>query len=846
MGNKQLYEKQSNQYNPFFPIVRLEDIIETISDKSIQWILNNYNHIYVEYSESVAITRNKVPSLLRRNGLWISYNTGKDIVTEWYKGKNVNINDYNQWTDDANWAKFEPLADGKVTYQHLSYALKQLMGKGNNITNFPDEEDITTDGTVLSFKDREYDTNNFSGLGRVILRKNIVLIDGVYKNVLTQDMINKSNTIYEIRYDFDLNGAEITIPEGCVLNFQGGRLDNGTLICKDTIIKSNSRCFGVSLKIAGDIGSSLKLSMFGIYGNKKDNALIWNNIQISSNTTLIVDSDITFNDAIVLPERAKLFGNNHKFKFENLIKDIEYGLLNLSYRCWVDNLQVYAPYEYSGNIISASTNCNDVKGYFRLTNIYINGEHNPSGNYSSTGISIDCDDSNIIGAYLSSCVFNNIKIDFVGTGIGIKGENFGKDNAYCWINTLQFFNIEMSVSKHGIYLDYTNSASNNPYAIGPFYFQNIIVQATNRNADLAFQTGNVKYVTYISNSKLWDADTAVRCFNGTVILNNVEGTFYSSELEGTDEYGEYKVILNIHKQYGGSINIGSSQKYLDIYNDDYTAQSGSQKYTISGPLNKLNVKRGDLEMSISPIGTSRNTYFLNKKLYLVNRWECVYKADGEYHFQDGIYNPQNGTYNILSCGRYNAVLKLGGMSLANTLSNKEIYQIKIEPPINATSRYKVIFNFVDAENNKINYRNYSLNTVCGIDFVGSFTNIHGISFEISNVEVLADEDLIIYFDAKRLNTNSPYLYIDVEYATVIKNNNIEISENQCIYVKKTPIDYIQGAEISLIYTNYIRGGSDNRPEGQNISIGQTYFDTDLNKSIWWTGTKWVDATGADV
>ena len=234
MGNKQLYEKQSNQYNPFFPIVRLEDIIETISDKSIQWILNNYNHIYVEYSESVAITRNKVPSLLRRNGLWISYNTGKDIVTEWYKGKNVNINDYNQWTDDANWAKFEPLADGKVTYQHLSHALKQLMGKGNTITNFPDEEDITTDGTVLSFKDREYDINNFSGLGRIILRKNIVLDDRVYKNILTQNMINKSNTIYEIRYDFDLNGQNIEIPENCMLDFQGGNITNGVLFSDKT------------------------------------------------------------------------------------------------------------------------------------------------------------------------------------------------------------------------------------------------------------------------------------------------------------------------------------------------------------------------------------------------------------------------------------------------------------------------------------------------------------------------------------------------------------------------------------------------------------------------------------
>lgn len=32
----------------------------------------------------------------------------------------------------------------------------------------------------------------------------------------------------------------------------------------------------------------------------------------------------------------------------------------------------------------------------------------------------------------------------------------------------------------------------------------------------------------------------------------------------------------------------------------------------------------------------------------------------------------------------------------------------------------------------------------------------------------------------------------------------------------------------------------------NVKVGTQYFDTTLNKPIWWTGTKWVDATGAAV
>lgn len=32
----------------------------------------------------------------------------------------------------------------------------------------------------------------------------------------------------------------------------------------------------------------------------------------------------------------------------------------------------------------------------------------------------------------------------------------------------------------------------------------------------------------------------------------------------------------------------------------------------------------------------------------------------------------------------------------------------------------------------------------------------------------------------------------------------------------------------------------------NIEKGFCFFDTNLNKPIWWTGTKWVDANGTDV
>lgn len=101
----------------------------------------------------------------------------------------------------------------------------------------PDEEDLTGikegDNTVLKFKNKAYSTANFSGLGRVYLRKNIA--GG--KNILTQQMINQENTRYILQYDYDLNGQTITIPNNCVIEFEGGSISNGKL-SGDVLIES--------------------------------------------------------------------------------------------------------------------------------------------------------------------------------------------------------------------------------------------------------------------------------------------------------------------------------------------------------------------------------------------------------------------------------------------------------------------------------------------------------------------------------------------------------------------------------------------------------------------------------
>ena len=58
------------------------------------------------------------------------------------------------------------------------------------------------------------------------------------RNIITQEDINKTDTIYEIRYNFDLDGKTITIPKNCVLYFTSGKFYNGSINMDNTIVST--------------------------------------------------------------------------------------------------------------------------------------------------------------------------------------------------------------------------------------------------------------------------------------------------------------------------------------------------------------------------------------------------------------------------------------------------------------------------------------------------------------------------------------------------------------------------------------------------------------------------------
>lgn len=190
----------------------------------------------------------QVPEDIRMVGLKVSFLNNSGLVETWEFAGGVfeNIENWKSNEDKLTDIRDEAISKIKevesdaisnfssqrVTPDMLSESTKQFINAsgGGTINNLADDEDLVSVDkgeslSVLKFADRAYNPGIYVGMGYKILRRNIM--DG--KNILTQDMVNQPHTIYVVQYDFDLDGAQITIPENCILKFDGGSLSNGKL-----------------------------------------------------------------------------------------------------------------------------------------------------------------------------------------------------------------------------------------------------------------------------------------------------------------------------------------------------------------------------------------------------------------------------------------------------------------------------------------------------------------------------------------------------------------------------------------------------------------------------------------
>lgn len=117
-----------------------------------------------------------------------------------------------------------------------------------NVTNNPDEVTLTSEDDKLQLKNRRYlaSVGGVQGqMGYIILAKGQTFKQQV-------EAIAEGKTIFEIRYDYDLGGGSVTIPDGCTLKFDGGSVKNGSVVGSDTeIVAGQDKIFGLDVTLSG-------------------------------------------------------------------------------------------------------------------------------------------------------------------------------------------------------------------------------------------------------------------------------------------------------------------------------------------------------------------------------------------------------------------------------------------------------------------------------------------------------------------------------------------------------------------------------------------------------------------
>ena len=103
------------------------------------------------------------------------------------------------------------------------------------------EYDVSIDASLITLTRKSSDSVTPSVFSASTTGVVCTITDSIkreFRNILISNMINQPNTIYEIRYNFDLDDKTITIPNNCILYFTSGKFYNGSISMDNTIVST--------------------------------------------------------------------------------------------------------------------------------------------------------------------------------------------------------------------------------------------------------------------------------------------------------------------------------------------------------------------------------------------------------------------------------------------------------------------------------------------------------------------------------------------------------------------------------------------------------------------------------
>lgn len=690
---------------------------------------------------------------------------------------------------------------------------KEILLNGESYGNATpaDEEDITAEDGNLKLKDRVYDEASFSGKGYKILRKNIV--EG--KNILTQDMVNEPNTIYEIRYDFDLNGTTINIPEGCVLKFEGGSLDNGQLVgSQSCIIAPPVFIFKELLLISGTWTLSYAYcEWFGAAGDGVQND--------STYVSKLID---LFN-VVTFCSKTYLIGN---------IELKDYTHISGVYQQTIIQSPATSPYNYQDDIQDEA--CDSVfhakdKAFITIENLrfqlddYYNGIWLENSDVNGAGIDFDLRPTltnlTFEGGYcciyigsltreakllniLSYRALGNVAINCVGTdnslmnitvgGCGKVGVRIGQN---CRGNNIKVFTAGKSYYLYDKDNLYTVDSEHSAMYIQGSYSNIVNLDLQQNYCHGLLVNGSANYIQGVFNASSGylreqndDTVSASVIFVSSARANYLEGVFTTGFLSSYCSH----YIYNLNTITG--VRASEFRKNVIIIQDNSSV--GQKGYSIINNTFTSQVTVNNLEVSqitSIPEETIRR----------------LIKSETFYKYQDFI---------------------------GNIITDSETYEISLPLTRLGCSNISEI---------SLEYIIYVQNSLLNDTMIQPFLNYQVLVQDESQSEVAIDEG-IFKFGVNTINIleylGSTYLSsLEGDLTLIIRLSKTESSQDCVVKVSYPIVNIYRATDLPGVQNPFPTSGtSELRPNLDTSDQGFGYFDTTLNKQVFWNGTSWIDPT----
>lgn len=717
-------------------------------------------------------------------------------------------------------------------------------------------------------------------------------------------MINESNTIYEVRYDYDLNGETITIPERCVLKFEGGKFNNGIIIGNNTIIYNlfngtaiTDGTFAYKDYLPDNEDVTTENGMikfkdrdvnndnFNITGHKivrkeideKGRNTIRNQIK-NADINTIFDIQYDFNSLADNDNRmfigpkilnfkgGKLHGGELSLGQDYsrpiyLTGLYEYGLeeddlIIGRYSQWQDNIE--------GKPLILNL-CN-LKGVFKKYTLVPDGVTDNYDNFI-----------NLINHTWIQAALQRRKVIFIFDGYnkdtwqkavnGINKNNqdavylFRKPiiiNGYNTYRDVEFIiraDIKFNFSDYDITLSKEDITSSDNKLPIPNY--NFSIQRIN----------NIKIIGIpYTNNAGFNTKPIIDMGQDTIkgdyyegIEDNAGNGYYSSYNNSVSIYGSENVVIEnilVQNSIGGISVYANNTKVENCIVNNTIGDNG---ITVNGNNNADNTSSciinnckvdhcTDLGISVGGIKSSiiSNCYITacgNNNFIADGQINPNFGVNGSFNTGGGISienalggDLQDNRVTIINCRIYNCYNY--GIGIDHYCSNINVIGCEINHIMNT---YKA--GFEDEINEKFLYKAINIRkNGAAICFTSNnedslFCNVIGCL--IKDVQYLSNNLAICNFygcKISNINGNTEYEMPITPYRPQLINCFID--EGTDIKNGLNKIDY------NSEYLKIISGITVNRPS--NPQIGFQYFDTTLNKPIWWTGTKWVDSAGSDV